>query len=156
MKNETEVLFVKCVLAKLRDPTVVVVYPTREQDMFEHWDCEVGGVKYDVKARKRINRKDDVFTDDIHVELFNVNGDDGWVKGLADYIAFEQDGQFLVVHRAHLLKFTELNVKDELGKGFYQKHTRPYSRDGSPRKDVVVLVPLKDVKQLKHTIVEKI
>jgi hypothetical protein len=34
----------------------IIKYPTREENMFEHWDVQYGSKKYDVKTIKRINR----------------------------------------------------------------------------------------------------
>ena len=36
-----------------------VVFANNNQDMNEHWDVEVNGIKIDVKSMKRINRRDE-------------------------------------------------------------------------------------------------
>ena len=68
---------------------------TEYEDIYGHWDLEVTDSdsfigKVDVKALKKRRRSDPSVDDSIHgVELQNVNGDAGWLFGLADNIAFE-------------------------------------------------------------------
>lgn len=59
--------------------------------------------KIDVKAKKRINRSDNQTNNNaIWIEL----SDSGWLIGSkADYIAFEDDNNFLFVKRKELLKY---------------------------------------------------
>lgn len=118
--------------------------------MFEHWDVMIDGVKYEVKGRKKVNRWDKVETDDIHIEFLNVNGDPGWIDGKADSIVFEREKDFLLTNRAALADTIRPKVKNEFGKGFYQRHSRP------GRKDLVTLVPLADVMKITHVILPKL
>ena len=84
------------------------------QDIHEHWDYLVGDAKIEVKGRKRLSRGDDSVNDDvIYVEFKNVRGNDGWLYGRADFIAFERPDGFLFVRRTDLVVLAELLVGDE-------------------------------------------
>ena len=68
-----------------------IIWPTKSQDMFEHWD--VSGTfnneqyKFDVKTTNRLSYSTpDNLMDSAWVEGTNVSGHKGWVKGNADYI----------------------------------------------------------------------
>jgi len=123
-----------------------------EQDMFEHWDIEgeLDGklLKFDVKGRKKINRSDVNYQDDITwVEETNVRGNPGWIKGKADFIVFERTSYWLLVDREELLNFVTNKIKEnnkKKGKGIYMI----YQREG--RKDKITMVPFQDIEQLTH------
>jgi hypothetical protein len=133
-------------------PEHTVIRPTDEQDINEHWDVEIDGVKFDIKGVKKVNRNDDEVNYDIHwIELKNVNGDPGWLYGLADYIAFEIKDEWLIVNREKLLNFVD-NVlqlvivdKPELYK--------MYSRYG--RYDVITLIQTKDLEKITTKRIKK-
>ncbi len=122
-------------------------WSTRQQDINEHWDVEglFNGFKYkfDVKTIKKTTDDDSTW-----VEGTNVNGDDGWLKGIANYIVFERKNSWLVVDRKDLLgmtmeKLTQNNFKT--GKGIYlisQRHGR---------KDKITIVPFSDMKEFCTT-----
>lgn len=131
---------------KLDNP--IVLLPSKEEDMYEHWDCQINDYKYDVKGRKRLNRHDINYTNDIHVELVNVRGNLGWIEGKANFIAFEQEDKFLIVNRIALKHLVNEKIKNRLGKGYYERYTRNL--------DLVTLVPLEDVMTLPHVILKKI
>lgn len=94
-------------------------------------------IKVEVKARKRISRKDKEAQDELlWVELSNVSakeGKNGWLYGGADVIAFEQDDRFVIVNRKELAQYVEKNCdletfvknsKDALYKS-YRRFDRP-------------------------------
>jgi hypothetical protein len=57
---------------------------------------------------KRTSRSDANAQDTwIWVEFNNVNGNDGWLYGEADYIAFERRNNFTLVNRLDLVKIAE-------------------------------------------------
>jgi len=121
-------------------------WSTKQQDMFEHWDVEgvFNGNKYkfDVKTTKR-NTEDSTW-----VEGTNVNGDLGWVKGIADYIVFERIDSWLVVDRKQLLNMTMEKLKQnnfQKGKGIYLIYQR------NNRKDKITIVPFNDMKEFCTT-----
>lgn len=148
MRTWSESLFILSYLKYVN--TAKFTLPTVKQDMFEHWDVDVDGLKFEVKGRKRVNRNDKEFTDDIHVEIINVNGDKGWIQGLANTIALEREKDFLLVSRRALYKLVVKKLKNEYGKGYYQKHSRP------GRRDLVTLIPLADVLLLQHNLIPKL
>jgi hypothetical protein len=121
-----------------------------EQDMFEHWDIEgeLNGklLKFDVKGRKKINRLDVNYQDNITwVEETNVHGKSGWIKGKADIIVFERCSHWLLVNREELLNLVNNKLKEnnyKKGKGIYMI----YQRTG--RKDKITMVPFQDIEQL--------
>jgi len=120
------------------------------QNMKEHWD--VKGFfknklfKFDVKGMKKKNRYDNNFQDDVAwVEGTNVRGNPGWIKGKADYIAFEREKYWLIVSREELFNFVNKKLKENnysLGKSVYHI----YQREG--RLDKITMVPFLDIEQL--------
>ena len=133
-----------------------VVWATKEQDIEEHWDVQ--GVldwidddplKFDVKGMKKLNRHDtNAIQQYTWIESKNVNGDPGWIKGLADYIVFERTSTWVIANRQELRELVNEKVKEKnysKGKGVYQL----YNRDG--RQDVLTLVPFKDILDLELT-----
>ena len=136
----------------MRDP--LFTRPARTSEQFAHidWVSRLG--KYDVKARKRI-RRGDSSTQDTYVwlEIHNVRGGLGWLRGHSDYIAFEREHDFVVVGREDLL-----NMASELCN--YNVVTSPdeelyalYSRD--KRKDLLTMVKFSDILRLEHECWEK-
>jgi hypothetical protein len=127
-----------------------IVHPTKEQDMFEHWDIQIEGVKYDVKSIKKESRHDNTTNEEIiWVEFQNVRGNPGWLYGKADMIAFEVDKGFLLVPRTSLLERSLELKTDQKGKDFYQQHTR------HGRQDIVVKIRKEDIKDLVTNIIYK-
>jgi hypothetical protein len=131
-----------------------IVYPTREQDMFEHWDVEVQGLKFDVKAMKRINRSDDQPTNLFNfIELKNVRGNTGWAYGKADAFAFETKNKWLLVKKEDLQRLIQEKVSniqvDRSFKALYKKYTRP------GRQDVVTMVHNMDLVEIAYKIISK-
>lgn len=128
---------------------------TREEQ-FRHIDfiSETLGT-FDVKARKRINRSDNSEQDQfVWIEFKNVAGNEGWLYGQADFIAFEQLDHFIVVKREHLVGLAEnkCNLKEIVqtsNKALY----RGYTRKG--RKDLISIIKMSDIKQLPIQIYKK-
>ena len=118
----------------------------KKQDMYEHWDYQItrnipltGSCLVDIKAAKRINRNNDNPDYDwTWVEIRNVRGDDGWLKGKADYIAFEQKDHFIIVKRHELRKWCKkkIDLKTRVSTPEEAKYTL-YTRKG--RKDIINL-----------------
>jgi hypothetical protein len=127
------------------------VEATKEQNIFEHWDVLDGKFKYDVKAMKKFRRSDDYPTDRIHyVELKNVNGDDGWLYGKADRIAFETRRYWLIVSRLELQKAID---GMDMQKSDCPAPYKLYSRKG--RSDLMTLVPTIDLLSMAEKVMEK-
>ncbi len=126
---------------------------TREQNIDEHWDYLIEKddqhFKVEVKAEKRIQRKDD--DSQAHftwVELRNVRGKVGWLFGKADLIAFEKEKTFFFVKRLDLLALVNQKVnlvaKVKSAKDALYKI---YTREG--RKDKLTLLPTSDIDPIK-------
>jgi len=131
-------------LQSCRNKNFTVQQSSKLEDIHEHWDFKVNNSTVDVKALKRINRSDSMFsTDYTWVELQNVRGNTGWLFGDADYIAFEQLNHFLIVKRIDLIDFCKKNVKDQFVDRASQAIYKKYQRKN--RQDIISLISLKDL-----------
>ena len=94
-----------------------VTRSTKYEDMFKHidfwWDSpKKGRIGIDVKGLNKNKRGDNDYDDTIHwLELQNVKGKDGWLKGEAEYIAFRTNTNIIFVNREKLLEFAENAIK---------------------------------------------
>ena len=133
----------------------IIRIATVEEDMREHWDCEIiidnRKMKVDVKGLKRENKNDSTLNEKTHwVELKNVNGRDGWLYGKADSFAFEMYNYWLVVDRIELIKLINEKIVREYKKGeFYHLYQR------QNRKDEITLVPTSDLEKIAWKKIEK-
>jgi hypothetical protein len=98
----------------------------------------------DVKARKRISRYTDSFTDDlVWIELKNVQGKEGWLYGAADFIAFERENDFVIVPRKNLILICDKLITskrvEKSTEALYCKFTR------KSRKDELSLIKMQDI-----------
>lgn len=124
-----------------------VVFADKNQDMNEHWDvC----VKYDVKSIKRKDRGGDVDENYHWVEIKNVNGDQGWLYGKADYFAFEIEDYWIIVCPDRL---KELVSEKCSGTSYSPSLHRFYTRNG--RKDVITMVKSIDLLYIASEIIKK-
>ena len=121
---------------------------TKEENIYKHIDLTVDGMKVDVKGMKRVNRWDDKFNPTIHwIEFQNVHGNKGWIYGEADYIAFEQPNEFIMIERETLLQWCREKITDRKLKPKKELY-KLYNRPG--RKDVISLVLVEDLLKLPH------
>lgn len=91
-----------------------VSFSTESQDINEHWDLKVT-FKVDVKGLKKRLRSDDAPDESIHwVELKNVNGDNGWLYGEADYFAFETEDYWVMVEKNKLQQLIDKKLVRDL------------------------------------------
>lgn len=121
-----------------------VVKASRKQDIYEHIDYFVNGKGFDVKGNRSL--------ESIWLELDNVLGKKGWLRGSADYIAFRFNklNQFMIFSTKDLLNFVTENVKEQgETNGEYMKF---YTRRN--RKDLIVRVSYDHIKHLKHQIID--
>ena len=126
---------------------IKIVHATENEDKYEHWDIKIvynnAEVKFDVKAMKRKNRADSQPDPEIQwIELKGITGHDGWVNGKADYIAFEQLNDWIIVRRDSLTTLIKtLCIDDEIHttKEMYVRYQR------SGRKDEIVLIKTADL-----------
>jgi len=79
------------------------------------WDSpRKGRIGIDVKGLSKNKRGDNNYDDTIHwLELQNVQGKDGWLKGEAKYIAFRTNDRIIFVDREKLLKFALESIKNK-------------------------------------------
>ena len=68
----------------------------------------------DVKGLNKSSRGDKNFDDTIHwLEIQNVRGKNGWLKGEAEYIAFRTLTDIIFIKREKLLNFALEKIKDK-------------------------------------------
>lgn len=98
----------------------------------------------DIKARKRINRSSENFSDDlVWIEFKNVSGNEGWLYGAADFISFERENDFVIVPRKNLVLICEKIVTNKIAnkssEALYNRYTR------KDRKDELSLIKMQDI-----------
>ena len=109
----------------------------------------------DIKSRKRISRSAESFSDDlVWIEFKNVAGNQGWLYGASDFIAFEREMDFIIVPRKSLVLLCERivsNIRVDKSKDcLYKKYSR------KDRKDELSLIKMDDIlKNIKVSIWEK-
>ena len=139
-------------LLRQRDPNY---RKANREEQFRHIDYFSNFGTNDVKAKKKINRSDDSEQEElVWVEVKNVQGRDGWLRGQTDVIAFERDKDFVLIKRNYLLGMCQVkcdlskkvtNSRDALYKG--------YQREG--RKDLISIVKMSDILNMPHQIWKK-
>lgn len=118
----------------------------------------------DKKAAKKISRSDTKASKNAEwFEVQNVNGDPGsatpMVKSLAkyginvssnhDYIMQETDESYLFLQRYKLMQLIKENT--DLEHPVHKNPKKPYiAYQRENRKDIIVLVPIEDLEQIKH------
>ena len=128
-------------------------FASTDQNIFDHWDVANGDVKYDVKGMKKLRRSDKTLTDRIHyVELKNVNGNNGWLYGKADYIAFETRAYWVIVSLQKLQEFIEHHSPMETS--IEPQVYKLYNRNG--RKDLMTVIPTIDLIAIADRMVRKV
>lgn len=136
----------------LKKPNHIILYPTNEEDINEHWDVSVNNIKIDIKGLRKIKRNDHEVNDTIHwIELENVLGKPGWLYGKADYIAFELLDSWLLVKRYKLIELINNKLKIEISNT--PEIYKMYRRFG--RYDTITLVPTSDLKIISTKIIKK-
>lgn len=105
-------------------------------DIVDHIDYFVEGVGFDVKGNRH--------WDCIWLELNNVQGKDGWLKGKAKYIVMHivEFNNFCFFKRQDLLDFCSQFTEVAKSKKEYKKL---YTREG--RQDVLVKVTYDDIRK---------
>ena len=89
-----------------------VIHANKDANVYKHVDLYLtqnhNVTSVDVKARKKLSRRDDKYNDDFTwIEFKNVRGNDGWLYGKADKIVFEREKDFVLVNRDMLQRFCE-------------------------------------------------
>lgn len=138
---------------------------TKEEDITEHWDLEViideKNVRVDVKAVKNEDRFDPYPNENFHwVEIQNVNGDDGWLYGKSDLIAFETLDYFILVGTLKLRKYLEKKLKykqDTISTLETTSVKDPYTfYRRKDRNDIVTKIKTIDLMHIKYLSVKKV
>ena len=111
---------------------------SREQNIEDHIDFFVDGISVDVKGDRHL--------DCIWLELRNVNGKYGWLKGKAKYIVMdikEMNG-FVFFLRKDLLRYADQFKERTASKeDYYKLYTR------TNRLDIIVKCKYDDIKHFK-------
>ena len=134
---------------------------TSEEDIKKHIDFwwyspKKGKLGIDVKGLNKSNRSDKDYDDTIHwLELQNVSGNNGWLKGEAKYIAFKTKSRIIFVDREILLKFALDSIK---GKSIVHDTPKecyiPYKRSKWGRDDLSLKVYNTDLMKLADFCIE--
>ena len=121
-----------------------VVKSSDREDIKDHIDFWV------VKGDKRhsFDVKSTAYRRCIWLEIQNVQGNDGWLKGKAEYIAFNmiEDGCFATVKREDLLDWWEKNVSDEFVNDRRDAYKKQYNREDN--NEIISKVYLEDLQSL--------
>jgi len=123
---------------KLKKLGFKIVQATVKQDMFEHIDFFVNGFGVDAKANRHLNC--------IWLEITNVNGNNGWLKGKAYYIIFEiiELNCYSIFKRNDLLKYAQTFKSCTTNKNDFYKI---YTRKKWNKKDEIIKVKYDDIKK---------
>lgn len=113
---------------------------TRNQNIYDHIDFFVDGYGVDVKGNRHI--------DCIWLEIDNVRGKEGWLRGKAKYIAFyvEEKESFCLFLTKELLTFVKENVTEETTNK--KEHLKFYGRKKWGKLDKLVNVRWSDIGHL--------
>lgn len=133
-------------------PDKEIIKATDEQDMKEHWDVQINGIKIDIKGLKKTNRSDADVNENIHwLEIKNVIGNNGWCYGNADFFAFEIKDYWILVDKTRLQNF----IKENINKDKTDKPTLYYLYRRKDRQDFITLVTSYDLCYIAKKLVKK-
>lgn len=116
----------------------VCIRSSRSDDIKKHIDFYVNDIPVDVKGNRRLKS--------IWLELTNVRGDKGWLRGESEYIVFDilEFSSFCFYKRSQLLDFVNnINENTDPDSDYMKFITR------ENRKDVIVKVHYDDIKHLE-------
>jgi hypothetical protein len=113
---------------------------SQSQNIYDHIDFFIDGVSLDVKGNRHLNC--------IWLELTNVNGNHGWLRGKANYIAFDikELNSFRFFKTKDLLKYCENITEKTSDKRDFNKI---YTRSHFGRKDEIIKVTYKNISHLE-------
>ena len=141
------------------------------QNKKEHWDVKIEkqNIKpflIDVKSTKSLQRNQKETGEYIWLEFKGIYGYNGWLKGKATHISFEQKDGFYNFNREKLHKWAKAKVKPNYKAGQEFLHSidknnpdkylyQPYNRKGR-EKELTCLEAFEDMKkELKYSICKK-
>lgn len=132
----------------------------KETDIKKHIDVlwitpDKKVVSFDVKGLRKNNRTDNTYDDTITwLEIRNVHGQPGWLYGEEDYIAFETNTEWIIVEPTRLIQLLNTHVVNgDLSHTMPDKPYIYYQRAG--RRDVIVKVRMKDVREVANKVIDK-
>lgn len=130
---------------------VYLRHANRIEDIQMHWDLmfrkDGKRVTVDVKAHKHECRNGPLLENWFWIEWQNVHGNDGWIKGLSDYIAFEYFNEWYIYKTDHLKGMCELLVDfDKKATKASEADYAVYTRKG--RKDQTSCVMICDLSNI--------
>lgn len=116
-----------------------IVASSRLDNIHKHIDFYLNGFGVDVKGNRHL--------DCIWLELDNVKGNNGWLRGKAEYIVFdvEELGSFCFFKRIDLLNWVLENITEYTDKKEFNKF---YTRAKWGKKDKLVKVKYEEIKHL--------
>jgi hypothetical protein len=135
--DKAEVKFIN--LMKLKGHKVVKASPS--DDIYKHIDYYINKEGVDVKGNRHLNC--------IWLEITNVLGNKGWLRGEAKYIVFDiiELNSFSVFKTVDLLKYVDNNITEKTNdKRDFNKF---YTRSKWNKKDVLIKVRYSDIKNLE-------
>ena len=123
-----------------------VTKSSSKEDINDHVDYWLA---YNGNGKWGVDVKGNNLPDEIWVEFMNVRGNDGWLYGKADIIAFDipEEGGFSVVDREDLKVFCELNVEDSFVTSKADAVLKKYRR--RDRLDIITRLNLLILRSLK-------
>jgi hypothetical protein len=116
------------------------VKSSMNDDMYKHIDYYVNGFGVDVKGKRKLNS--------IWLEIVNVHGFAGWLKGEADFIVFDMLDldAYCVFRRLELLELTSNITETTTNNKDYMKI---YGRDQWGQKDKLIQYKFDHIKHLE-------
>ena len=124
------------------------------QEQYEHkdWICSIGSI--DVKALKSKNRGSSRQEDYIWIEFKNNVGDEGWLYGTQDFVAFEGHNDYIIVRTQDLRRLCELfcytNKRvDSASAALYKGYSR------KNRSDLISMIRRSDLLTINHKVLKK-
>lgn len=143
----------KEVEAKLMKQLLNCVEASVDEDIVQHIDLKQT-IGIDVKGLKKIQRTDEFPNENFHwIEFKNVKGENGWLYGESDFIAFETDDYFFITPRIALKNFVEEKCKL---KEWYVEPAlyKLYRRDQRPNEAMTIIKTI-DIAFLSTQIIKK-
>tara|TARA_R110000772_G_scaffold5622_2_gene20143 strand:+ start:780 stop:1250 length:471 start_codon:yes stop_codon:yes gene_type:complete len=116
------------------------VKTSMKDDMLKHIDYYVNGFGVDVKGKRKLNS--------IWLEIVNVHGFTGWLKGEADFIVFDMLDldAYSVFRRLELLELAS-NVTETTNNN--KDYMKIYGRDQWGQKDKLIQYTFDHIKHLE-------
>ena len=114
---------------------------TNEEDWYMHIDCYVNNYGVDIKGNRHLET--------IWLEYTNVNGNKGWLRGKAFYIAMfiVELNCFSIYKRIDLLNYIKENTKQKTNNK--KDYLKLYTRQKWGKKDEIVKVKYDHIKHLE-------